>query len=67
MEPTAVTVTNWPATPPGTYQVVSLPTGATVRVDYVATFGDLFVGAALILAVVTSIGSRLFDRMRGVL
>jgi hypothetical protein len=65
--PQPVEVTNWPAPQPGASQVITLPSGLVVRVDYTATFGDLFIGAALVLAVVVMIGSRLYDRIRGVL
>jgi hypothetical protein len=65
--PQQVEVTNWPAPAPGTSQVVTLPTGTTVRVDYTATFGDILVSVLLLLAVVVYLGNKLFDRLRGVL
>jgi hypothetical protein len=65
--PQPVEVTNWPAPAPGTSQVVTLPTGTTVRVDYTATFGDILVSVLLLLAVVVYLGNKLFDRLRGVL
>lgn len=67
VEPQPVEVINWPPPPPGASHVVTLPSGLAVRVDYTATFGDLFVGVTLILAVVVFIGSKLLDRIRGVL
>ena len=66
-EPTPVQVTNWPDPAPGSSQTVQLPSGQVLRVDYTATFGDLFLGAAILLGVVAILGGRLLDRLRGVL
>lgn len=57
--------------PPGIldqqYELVVLPSGATVRVDYHVTYGDLLVASVVILLLVVEVGRILFDRIRGVL
>lgn len=69
--PTTTTVTD-PATWPPVitdlqYQMVTMPSGAQVRVDYQVTYGELLVAAVVTLALVVQVGRWLWERIREVL
>lgn len=61
-------VTEWPAEIVDQhYELIELPSGATVRVDHHVSYGDLLVASVVTLLLVVEVGRMLFDRVRGVL
>lgn len=67
--PTPVWVENWPPEPeqpPDFFEVVTLPSGTQVRVDFQVSYGDLLISSLLTLALVMQLGRWLWERIRGV-
>lgn len=59
---------SWPAViTERPYELVTLPSGAQVRVERQVTYGELLVASILSLVLVVQLGRWLWERIRGVL